>query len=71
MLAFEPVTMSVGMWLLSKPQLIVRPKRLMVFARREVIKSALIEEMSEPMCMAVNVFPSFAVVVLCGQRLVK
>jgi hypothetical protein len=42
MLAFEPVTVSVGMWLLSKPQLIVRPKRLMVFARREVIKSALI-----------------------------
>lgn len=54
---FEPVTASLAVWLASNPRNL-RPRRMAVLLRREVVRSAVLDEISEPMCVALNMVPS-------------
>ena len=54
---FEPVTASLAMWLATNPRHL-RPKRVAAILRREVVRRAVLDEISEPVCSALNLVPS-------------
>lgn len=59
---FEPVTASLAIWLASNPRNL-RPRRMAVLLRRDVVRNAVLDEFSEPLCTVINMAPSHLAII--------
>ena len=57
---FEPGTASLALWLAMNPRYL-RPRRMVVLARRPVFRDMMLQEFAEPACQVINVMPTQAV----------